>query len=185
MVLLIVLPGAPRQAEQLHLRLRAVADEREVLVAVLVDLRRAHHHVAPARPDTSNIVRYGFHASTTFSGVVDADGHVVARRAAPRRRSSPGRARSVARARRPPIIGMVPIGLARISPSPRKHSATRDDAHVGPGDELARRRCSQPDHLPVLGVVAAVEVLRLPRRPTPPASSRSPAYSFWNASSRP
>ena len=43
------------------------------------------------------------------------------------RRASPSvMARSgskVARARRPPIIGMVPIGLARISPSPRKHSA--------------------------------------------------------------
>ena len=31
---------------------------------------------------------------------------------------------NVARASRPPIIGIVPMGLARISPSPRKHSAT-------------------------------------------------------------
>ena len=35
----------------------------------------------------------------------------------------------LARASRPPIIGIVPIGLAMISPSPRKHSATAITQH--------------------------------------------------------
>src|SRR6266550_2170666 len=38
---------------------------------------------------------------------------------------------NVAFARRPPIVGSVPIGLARISPLPRKHSA-RATAHTSP-----------------------------------------------------
>jgi hypothetical protein len=46
--LLIVLPGA--HAEQLRGRLPGVADEGEVLVAVRVDLARAHDDVTPARP---------------------------------------------------------------------------------------------------------------------------------------
>jgi hypothetical protein len=37
-------------AEQLHLRALVVADGGEVLVAVLVDLRAAHHHVTAAVP---------------------------------------------------------------------------------------------------------------------------------------
>ena len=65
------------------------------------------------------------------------------RRAAPRRRSSSGRARSVARASRPPIIGMVPIGLARSSPSPRKHSATATAQTSARVD--GRRRSSRRD----------------------------------------
>ena len=68
-----------------------------------------------------NIWRYGLKCSTTLPS-----GHAVASSLAMRRASPSVIARSgskVARARRPPIIGMVPIGLQRISPSPRKHSA--------------------------------------------------------------
>ena len=68
-----------------------------------------------------NIRRYGLKCSTTLPL-----GHSNASSLAISRASPSVMARSgskVARARRPPIIGMVPMGLARISPSPRKHSA--------------------------------------------------------------
>src|SRR5262249_38201855 len=101
---------------------------------------------------------------------------------------------NTSRARRPPMAGVVPIGLAMISPSPRKHSATpithasarlppslltapplsASPGRTAPRSANARLRAGIPgsrplrsyaDHLPVLGVIAAVEVLRLPGGP--------------------
>src|SRR3954470_7086210 len=137
------------------------------------------------------MVRYGFHASTIlarWSG--PGGGPCATRSASPSVITRSGS--NTSRARRPPTAGMVPIGLAMISPSPRKHSATpitQKSARLGaplvsltalplsaspgrsghaplragiPGSRPLR---SQADHLAVLGVVAAVEVLRLPGRP--------------------
>ena len=106
---------------------------REVLVAVRVDLGRAHHHVAAARPHDveHRPVRVprldDLGASSAPTGASSATSS-----ASPSVMTRSGS--KVARARRPPIIGMVPIGLARISPSPRKHSATattQTSARVG------------------------------------------------------
>src|SRR5918994_1536818 len=72
--------------------------------------------------------------------------------------------RKAARASRPPIIGTLPIGLARISPSPRNASATATtqiSALVA-----SAMLVSQPDRLAVLVVTADVEVAgpeRVPR----------------------
>ena len=120
--------GRAAHAEQLRLRLRGIADEREVLVAERVDLRRAHHHVAAPRPHDveHRAVRVPRLDGLRRVGVADRDR--CCSPAAPRRRSSPGRARTRSRASRPPMAGMVPMGLAMISPSPRKHSATPIDA---------------------------------------------------------
>src|SRR5258705_4590862 len=76
------------------------------------------------RPDhtMSNIERYGL----WYSIVRASFGAKNARSSATRNASPSVIIRSgsnVARARRPPIIGMVPMGLATISPSPRKQSA--------------------------------------------------------------
>ena len=48
---LMVLPGAPRMPSSCALGRRRVADAGDVLIAEAIDLRRAHHDVAPARPD--------------------------------------------------------------------------------------------------------------------------------------
>ncbi len=77
------------------------------------------------RPDhtTSNIARYGLYPATTFSGLSTPTGMMFSTsNASPSVMTSSGA--TVALARRPPIIGSVPIGLARISPSPRNASAT-------------------------------------------------------------
>src|SRR4051794_3506882 len=148
------------------------------------------------RPDhtMSNICRYGFHDSIVLASSVAPTGY-----GPPIRSASPSvitrSGSKLARASRPPIIGTLPIGLARISPSPRKHSAiatTQYSARVirsvvsaisppppAPLVRAARAALrgrdatmsvpsplrSQPHHLPVLGVITAVEVLRLPFRP--------------------
>ena len=87
----------------------------------------------------SNIERYGFHAPTTFSGASTPTGMMFSTSSAsPSVITSSGS--NVALASRPPIIGSVPIGLARISPSSRKHSASataQTSARVGATDPRA------------------------------------------------
>ena len=88
----------------------------------------------------------------------------------------------LARARRPPIIGTVPIGFAMISPSPRKHSAT---ATMQYSARVIRSLVPSLTVPPPSGT-------RRGRRsrgtwpsspPTPRASSALAAYAFWNSSS--
>ena len=86
--------GRAAHAEQLHLRVRGVADEGEVLVAVGVDLRRAHHHVTAARPHHVEHRAVGVPRLDRLLGVVDAERACRWRRAEPRRRSSPDRVRT-------------------------------------------------------------------------------------------
>src|SRR4051812_45493027 len=125
------------------------------------------------RPDqtTSNIDRYGFHASTTPSAVVNIASPSVITRSG----SNDSRASS------PPIRGIVPIGLATISPSPRKHSATAMTqtsarvtavAVVMPGSPRNREAqqsdfvgCSSGCHLPLIVVLADVDPCRAPLGP--------------------
>src|SRR5215510_3017261 len=75
------------------------------------------------RPDhtQSNIDRYGFQYSITRSPGGTSARSLAISVASPSVMHRSGS--KLARASRPPIIGMVPMGLARISPSPRKHSA--------------------------------------------------------------
>ena len=95
----------------------------------------------------------------------------------------------VARARRPPIIGMVPMGLARISPSPRKHSATAT-THTS-------ARVTRVDGHGVAHAAPPVAAARLAWYSASARSSHAAwnsahasgvladaAYAFWNASSR-
>src|SRR2546421_3130676 len=116
------------------------------------------------RPDqtTSNIARYGFHDSTTLASLSSPTASVFATSSA-----SPSvmtRSGSKAtRASRPPIMGTLPIGLARISPSPRNASATATT-------QISARVASvidgsQPDRLAVLVVAADVEVAGAERFP--------------------
>src|ERR687898_3477529 len=116
------------------------------------------------RPDqtTSNIARYGFHDSTNLAALSTPTGSSFATSSA-----SPSvitrSGSNDARASRPPIIGTLPIGLARISPSPRKASATATtqiSARVA-----SVMLVSQPDRLAVLVVAADVEVAGAERVP--------------------
>ena len=91
----------------------------------------------------------------------------------------------LARASRPPIAGMVPIGLAMISPSPRKHSATaiaqnsarvmRSLVDVGAHSPTTFRYSSCPPQSRYFARHSAHAS----------ADFALAAYSFWNASSRP
>src|SRR5438270_6838437 len=116
------------------------------------------------RPDqtTSNIARYGFHDSTTLGAPSSPTGSVF-----PTSSASPSvmtrSGSKAARASRPPIMGTLPIGLARISPSPRNASATATT-------QISARVAavivgSQPDRLAVLVVAADVEVAGAERVP--------------------
>ncbi len=64
-------------AEQLRARRGMRADEREVLVAELVDLAPAHHHVAPPRPHDVEHRAVRVPARDDLLGVLDADGEDV------------------------------------------------------------------------------------------------------------
>ena len=86
--------GRAAHAEQLHLRLRGVADEREVLVAERVELRRTHHHVTAARPHDVEHRAVRVPRLDRLVGIVARRAGCRWRRAAPRRRSSRGRART-------------------------------------------------------------------------------------------
>src|SRR5947208_10294582 len=116
------------------------------------------------RPDqtTSNIARYGFHDSTTLGAPSSPTGSVFATSSAsPSVMTRSGS--KAARASRPPIMGTLPIGLARISPSPRNASATATT-------QISARVAavivgSQPDRLAVLVVAADVEVAGAERVP--------------------
>src|SRR5262245_8400586 len=116
------------------------------------------------RPDhtTSNIARYGFHDSITAGAWSTPTGNTSATSSAsPSVMTRSGS--NVARARRPPIIGTLPIGLARISPSPRKTSATattQTSARVA-----SVMTASQPHRGAVLVVAADVEVAAAERVP--------------------
>src|SRR5262249_5356565 len=116
------------------------------------------------RPDqtTSNMARYGFQDSTTLGASSSPTGSTL-----PTRSASPSvttrSGSKVARARRPPIIGTFPIGLARISRSPRNTSATattQTSARVASVTAV-----SQPDCLEVLVVAVDVEVAVAERVP--------------------
>src|SRR5918995_4152140 len=116
------------------------------------------------RPDqtTSNIARYGFHDSTTFAASSTPTGRSFATSSA-----SPSvitrSGSNDARASRPPIMGMLPIGLARISPSPRKASATATTQISALVASIMLD--SQPDGLAVLVVAADVEIAGAERVP--------------------
>ncbi len=88
---------------------------RSIWLPPMITCRRPDHTM-------SNICRYGFHDSIVLTSSVAPTGYGPAMSSA-----SPSvitrSGSKLARARRPPIIGTLPIGLARISPSPRKHSA--------------------------------------------------------------
>ena len=129
-----VIDGVARrttEAEQLCLRLVPVTDAGKVLVAELVDLAATHHHVTFAVPEHAEHLRIRV---PRLDDRVDlqrlAVGRVRIGAGAQRRRREHGVAvghhesgSNVSRANRPPIIGIVPIGLQSHSPSPRKHSA--------------------------------------------------------------
>src|SRR2546430_5810065 len=116
------------------------------------------------RPDqtTSNMARYGFHDSTTLGAPSSPTGSVF-----PTSSASPSvmtrSGSKAALASRPPIIGTLPIGLARISPSPRNASATATT-------QISARVAAvilgtQPDRPAVPVVAAAVEVAGAEPRP--------------------
>ena len=152
--------------------------KRSTCVAPIITWRRPDHTM-------SNICRYGHpRLDDLRASAVDAD----RQRARDQLSASPSvmtrSGSKVSAARRPPIVGIVPIGLARISPSPRHasaHATTHTSARVG----VARR--SAHDATPITRLVVGfgdVDVLGPERRPTPRGSFAVAAYSVWNASSR-
>ena len=98
-----------------------VADRGDVHVAVAVDLARPHHHVPAAGPEHVE------HGPVRDPALDDrrlvADGPGALGEVAPRRRTAAGRARRWPGPAGRRSSGSSPIGLARISPSPRHASA--------------------------------------------------------------
>src|SRR4029450_856396 len=109
------------------------------------------------------MARWGGHDSTSLGASSTPTGSVF-----PTSSASPSvitrSGSKAARASRPPIVGTLPIGLARISPSPRNASATATTQISARVASVILR--SQPDRLAVLVVAADVEVAgskRIPR----------------------
>ena len=103
---------------------------RSTWVAPIITWRRPLH-------TTSNMRRYGFQVSTTRASGAGVASSLAMSIASPSVIIRSGS--KLARASRPPIIGMVPIGLARqlaVAPEALGH---RDRAHLGPGHVTAHR----------------------------------------------
>ena len=89
---------------------------RSTWVAPIITWRRPFH-------STENICGYGFHASSTApAGSAPGGSGLAAKPPNPSVITRSGSKDS--RASRPPIIGMMPMGLQSRSPSPRNASAT-------------------------------------------------------------
>ena len=124
---------------QSPMALRFWLPKRSTCDAIIMMWRRPDH-------TTSNTRRYGIHASSTSSArAEDSDGVLAMSAASPSVSTRSGA--KVSRARRAPICGTVPKGLAITSPSPRQawaHATAHTSARVT--SRLRSRGPHRADH---------------------------------------